>query len=87
MEQTMTMIIQLINLLAITWLITETPGIVRTIKDNFNLWKLITIWVSCMKCVGFAIAIIATHDVALAAIVSYLASQFDRHLNKKNLEL
>jgi len=81
------MIVLISKIIILTWFITEIPGVIHTIKDNFNIWKLLKLIVTCMKCLSFWITLVVTQDIFIASATSWLAWQFDKHLNKKGFEL
>lgn len=74
------MIITIINLICFSWVLTNIPDMVGLIKNNFNVWNLLEIVGTCLKCLSFWITLIYTRDIFLASIISMLCYLIENHI-------
>lgn len=75
-------IVQAINIIALSWALSNVPEIIGLIKTNFNIWALLKALFTCLKCITFWVALIITYDIYTASILSFIALQVDTYLNK-----
>lgn len=76
-----------LEILALAWVLTNVPEIISLIKTQFNIWKLTKALLSCFKCVTFWITLAFTLDIFMASMISFVAYQIDLHILNKPFEL
>ena len=81
------MMIMIVKIILLSWLVSQTLELFQLIRTNFNLWKLLGLVLSCLKCVAFWIGLALTGNIFVACGVSLIAYVLDRFILSRPMKL